>query len=241
MSSAWMIVSPSMVSAGPGGCLVDVTTAWKRSRVSAGEPPRSVAMSFACNRVRLNPDTASRGKNVAGVILAVAVMWATTSRTVQSWLSVFVDHWSSPSPPRSAARARRSEWTVGQMSVFAMALSSSGPSRLYGKLVVGVGAAHQWKRRRVEMIIRDEHPSEADVVDALVGDAFGGRVNEVELVRGLRAGVPPARSRVAVEDGTLVGHAMLSAIGLEGTDASVLGLGPVLGLAPVSVAPSSQG
>jgi putative acetyltransferase len=83
--------------------------------------------------------------------------------------------------------------------------------------------------------VRDEHPSEADVVDALVGDAFGGRANEVELVRGLRACVPPARSRVAVEDGTVVGHAMVSALGLEGTDASVLGL------APVSVAPASQG
>ena len=86
-----------------------------------------------------------------------------------------------------------------------------------------------------EVTIRDEQADEADVVDELVGEAFGGRPNEVGLVRGLRATREPVISRVAVQDGQVVGHAMLSRLRLEGSEARLLGL------APVSVAARCQG
>jgi len=83
--------------------------------------------------------------------------------------------------------------------------------------------------------IRDERDDDTTAVDLLVGAAFDGRPNEVELVRGLRAGEPRALSRVAVHDGEVVGHAMLSRLRLEGSDINVLGL------APVAVAAHHQG
>src|SRR5581483_10808610 len=65
MSSAWTMLSPSMVAAGPGGCLTDVVTASNRARVSAGEAPLSAEMSLAWSLERLNPDRSSLGKNAA--------------------------------------------------------------------------------------------------------------------------------------------------------------------------------
>lgn len=86
-----------------------------------------------------------------------------------------------------------------------------------------------------ELDIRDEQTADVDDVDRLVGEAFHGRPNEVALVRGLRAAPDPAISRVAVSDGTIIGHVMVSPLALEGSVAHVVGL------APLSVAPASQG
>src|ERR1700733_7028388 len=86
-----------------------------------------------------------------------------------------------------------------------------------------------------ELRIRDERTGDVDDVDRLVGEAFDGRANEVALVRGLRAAADPAISRVAVSDATIVGHVMVSPLALQGSDARVVGL------APLSVAPASQG
>jgi len=87
-----------------------------------------------------------------------------------------------------------------------------------------------------EVTVRSEHDGDVAAVDALVGEAFDGRPNEVELIRALRVGDTPAISRVAVEDGTVVGHAMLSRLRLEGSEQV-----HVLGLAPVAVAAHRQG
>src|ERR1700730_1352893 len=114
-----------MVSAGPGGCLTDVSTASKRARVSAGESPLCTAISLVCNLVRLNPDASSLGKNAGGVIFAVAVMWATTSRTVHSLHNEGMDQRFSSSVLRSTANALRSAWTTCQMSISPPPLLSS--------------------------------------------------------------------------------------------------------------------
>ena len=85
-----------------------------------------------------------------------------------------------------------------------------------------------------ELITRHEHPTDIDDVDRLVGEAFGGRPNEVALVRRLRGAATPI-SLVAVYRATVVGHAMLSVLALEAHHERVLGL------APVSVSPGYQG
>jgi putative acetyltransferase len=77
------------------------------------------------------------------------------------------------------------------------------------------------------VIVRHERAEDVAAVDALVREAFEGRPHEVELVRGLRVADSPAISRVAVEDGMVVGHAMVSPLRLEGSELSVLGLAPV--------------
>ena len=86
-----------------------------------------------------------------------------------------------------------------------------------------------------ELDIRDERPSDVGDVDRVVVDAFEGRANEVALVRALRSAVDPAISRVAVADGTVVGHVMVSPLAVQGSDVRVVGL------APLAVAPAWQG
>src|SRR5580700_2160557 len=117
MSSACTIVSPSHVSAGPGGCLTEVSTASNRVMVSAGEEPRFAATPLAWTLSKLNPEPIILAKKAGGVRLAADVMCASTSRT---------DHWphiegvahSSPVRPfRSAASALRSSWIAGQISM----------------------------------------------------------------------------------------------------------------------------
>src|SRR5215469_152689 len=120
MSSAWTIVSPSQESTGPGGCLTEVSSAWKRRKVSAGVAPLSAATFLSCSRSKLNRAPASLTRNAGGVIFAVAVMWATTSRTVQEPQREGLAHWSGPMAPRSIARASRSAWITGQISVFSI-------------------------------------------------------------------------------------------------------------------------
>jgi predicted N-acetyltransferase YhbS len=82
--------------------------------------------------------------------------------------------------------------------------------------------------------VRPESPTDAPAVDGVVGRAFDGRPNEVELVRRLREGDSPTFSRVATVGGKVVGHVMYSQLGLEGSPS------PVLTLAPVSVEPDYQ-
>src|SRR5579862_6125597 len=120
MSSEWMITSPSHVGLGPGGCLDESTSALNRANASAGELPRSRAMSLRCMLVMLKPDAISFGKNAPPLILAVAVMCATTSRTVHSVHSVGAAHCSSLRPANSVASALRSAWIVGHVSLDAI-------------------------------------------------------------------------------------------------------------------------
>ena len=68
------------------------TIASKLASVSAGDVPLSAAMSLPCSFPKLNPDPANLTKKAAGLIFAVAVMWASTSRTVQSEHNDDVDH-----------------------------------------------------------------------------------------------------------------------------------------------------
>jgi hypothetical protein len=81
------------------------------------EAPLSVVMSLACIRPKLKPEPINLGKKEAGVTFAVAVMWASTSRTVQSLHRDGVAHCCSLIGARSAASAARSARTTGQMSM----------------------------------------------------------------------------------------------------------------------------
>src|SRR5260370_24315480 len=120
MSSAWTIVSPSQVSAGPGGCLTEVSTTSKLASVSAGESPGCAAAPFSCSLSKLNPKAASLPKNAGGVIEAVEVIWATMSRTVHWPHNDRLAQSSLLRARRSDARALRSAWMVGQIFVVPM-------------------------------------------------------------------------------------------------------------------------
>jgi putative acetyltransferase len=69
------------------------------------------------------------------------------------------------------------------------------------------------------MIVREERPEDAAAVDAVLRDAFGdeGEV-VVRLVAGIRASAEaiPGLALVAEDDSGIVGHTMLSWVGLEG-------------------------
>ena len=69
-----MIASPSQLTFGPGGDLVERPTDVNRLSVSAGELPFSTAMSLACSLAKLKPEVRSFLKKEAGVIFADAVM-----------------------------------------------------------------------------------------------------------------------------------------------------------------------
>src|SRR5215467_6932419 len=73
-SSEWTSTSPSIVAGGPGGRPLELTIASNRASVSAGDDPAWAAMPLACSDSNLNPLLASLGRNVAGVMLAVALM-----------------------------------------------------------------------------------------------------------------------------------------------------------------------
>jgi putative acetyltransferase len=94
--------------------------------------------------------------------------------------------------------------------------------------------------RRPEVIgatsiqVRPESPTDVPAVDELIGRAFDGRPNEVELVQRLREADSPTVSRVATIGDKIVGHVMYSQLGLEGSTSTVLTL------APVSVEPDYQ-
>ena len=79
-----------------------------RASASALEVPRSRAMSLVCMREKLKPLPMILAKNAGGVIMALAVMWATTSRTDQPPHSDGLSHCSGVRVERSSASAARS-------------------------------------------------------------------------------------------------------------------------------------
>jgi putative acetyltransferase len=90
----------------------------------------------------------------------------------------------------------------------------------------------------VRSAIRPEHPEDVAVIRRVVSAAFDADF-EADLVERIRAsgGYVPDLSVVAVVDGAVVGHAMISRVGLvDGTERRV-----VHSLAPVAVAPEHQG
>jgi putative acetyltransferase len=83
--------------------------------------------------------------------------------------------------------------------------------------------------------IRSETPADAPAVARVVEAAFG-RPNEGRMVDAIRAspGYVPALAFVADDGGVIVGHTMLSHVGLAGSDRQLLEL------APLAVAPERQ-
>src|SRR5450755_3003432 len=111
------MTSPNQVSVGPGGWFDELTSVVKRASVSAGERPFSASMPFDCMLAKLNPDMTKLPTNCGGVILAVAAICASTSRTLQLVHNDGAAHCGSVSAWRSAANALRSAWMMPQTSV----------------------------------------------------------------------------------------------------------------------------
>ena len=80
------------------------------------------------------------------------------------------------------------------------------------------------------MIVRDETPDDLTIIHALVETAFGRR-DEALLVDRLRAAGDSVMSLIAVEDASIVGHAMFSRMAAPF---------PSLCLAPVAVRPDRR-
>ena len=74
MSSLCTSVSPSQLSIGPGGWVVDEACSLNRARVSAGEPSTSRATSLSLMALNRNAEPMSLTKNLGAVMAAVAVM-----------------------------------------------------------------------------------------------------------------------------------------------------------------------
>lgn len=91
-----------------------------------------------------------------------------------------------------------------------------------------------------EFTIRAERPEDAAAIRSLNERAFG-RPNEADLVEKLRASDAfiPELSLVVDDDGEVVGHVMLSWVGLVGDEPG--STRRVLSLAPMAVAPERQG
>src|ERR1700750_969115 len=163
MSSLCTIVSPSQVWPGPGGCFTEVTTDSKLASVSAGEAPRFAATPFSWTLSKLNPEPISLATNPAGGSLAVEVMWASTSRTAQSLHSEGAAQSSALRSCRSAASARRSVCTTGQMSMsppLGQPLRRACP---YYSVVAKLVKSRTSRKRRVPRVRRGT--AEGDVRD----------------------------------------------------------------------------
>ena len=84
-------------------------------------------------------------------------------------------------------------------------------------------------------------PEDADAIDAVIRAAFAGtdfgHQGEAELVRMIDADGDTLVSLVAEQGGAMVGHMLFSRMDVEADGAALSGAG----LAPVSVAPDSQG
>jgi putative acetyltransferase len=83
--------------------------------------------------------------------------------------------------------------------------------------------------------------ADAEAIDTLIRAAFAGtdfgHQGEAELVRMIEAEGDALVSLVAERDGAIIGHVLFSRMDVEADGAALSGAG----LAPVSVAPSSQG
>jgi putative acetyltransferase len=88
--------------------------------------------------------------------------------------------------------------------------------------------------RLLDVRLRPETPADEDEIETVVASAFDGRPNEPALVRRLR---PADVALVAVRDGQVVGHVMLSPVEVVDGDR----VARALVLAPLSVHPSAQG
>lgn len=84
-------------------------------------------------------------------------------------------------------------------------------------------------------MIRAETPRDRDAIAAVTRAAFG-KEQAVLIIEAVRAsdGFVPELSLVAEDGGEVVGHVLLSYVGLEGTDWRLLELGPL------SVVPARQ-
>ncbi len=90
------------------------------------------------------------------------------------------------------------------------------------------------------MLIRREQPADADVVETIHRDAFGGEV-EPALAVSLRSdGACPEFSFVAERDGLVVGHVVCSRGSIVRPSAADEDV-PALGLGPIGVSPELQG
>lgn len=89
------------------------------------------------------------------------------------------------------------------------------------------------------MLIRHEQESDHSVIADVTAQAFAGVEHsdqtEPGIIARLRAADALTISLVAIESGTLVGHAAFSPVTIDGADRSWFGLGPV------SVNPDLQG
>jgi putative acetyltransferase len=79
-----------------------------------------------------------------------------------------------------------------------------------------------------KVIVREEQPADFAAIAAVVEAAFG-KADEAHMIEDIRAsdGYVPELSFVAEEDGEMLGHTMLSYVGLEGTSRRLLELGPM--------------
>jgi putative acetyltransferase len=85
------------------------------------------------------------------------------------------------------------------------------------------------------VVVRPETPADFDEIAAVVEAALG-KPNEVAIVNAIRGsdGYLPELSFVAVDDGRVIGHTMLSRVGLKGSERLLLQL------APMAVTPERQ-
>jgi putative acetyltransferase len=85
-------------------------------------------------------------------------------------------------------------------------------------------------------VIRTEQAADRAAVAAVTTAAFG-RADEARMIEAIRAsdGFVPALSLVAEHAGEVVGHAIVSYVGLEGSERRLLELGPI------AVRPDVQG
>ncbi len=91
------------------------------------------------------------------------------------------------------------------------------------------------------LVVRPAGAEDADAVDAVIRAAFAGteygHQGEAELVRMIEADGDALASLVAQRGGEIVGHVLFSRMDVEADGRAVA----AAGLAPVSVAPDSQG
>ena len=90
--------------------------------------------------------------------------------------------------------------------------------------------------------IRPERPVDLDQIHHLHREAFG-RSDEAELVDAIRSGpdfLPELSLVAAADDGSVLGHVLVSRIGFEPLDSSEAG-GQALALAPLGVLPAHAG
>jgi putative acetyltransferase len=87
--------------------------------------------------------------------------------------------------------------------------------------------------------IRPERPADHRAIARLVADAFGSEA-EAELVAAIRAsdGYVPELALVAEVAGAVIGHVMISHVGLEGDDGTQR---QIASLSPLAVSPAEHG